>query len=152
MKMELDISDSGTQAWVAYIVPQQKAPFIMEFAPPQDDNVWEPGDVANIQLSVTQANATSKYQYPDLKITSSTPSIGTSGDYNGAYGVSGEIKNTGSQTATNLTVVAEFFNSTGSVVGVGYTTYLTPTDLAPSGTTSFQVYALDLNQSKYLHT
>ena len=72
-----------------------------------------------------------------LKITSSTPSIGTSGDYNGAYGVSGEIKNTGSQTATNVTVVGEFFNSTGSVVGVGYTTYLTPTDLAPSENNNF---------------
>lgn len=143
-----DVSDSFTTAWVAYIVPQQKAPFIMEFPPPQDDNTWEPGDVANVQLTVAQANATSQYQYPDLKITKSTPSIGTSGDYNGAYGVSGEIKNTGSQTATNLTVVAEFYNSTGSTVGVGYTTYLTPTNLAPSATTTFQIYALDLNQSQ----
>jgi hypothetical protein len=144
----LDVSDSGTQAWVAYIVPQQKAPFLMEFAPPQDDGLWEPGDIGKIQLSVTQANATSKYQYPDLKITSSTPSVGTSGNYSGAFGVSGEIENTGSQTATKLTVVGEFFNSTGSVVGVGYTTYLTPTDLAPSEKTTFQIYALDLNQSQ----
>ncbi|MGD0450952.1 MAG: FxLYD domain-containing protein [Candidatus Bathyarchaeia archaeon] len=144
----LDVSDSFTTAWVAYIVPQQKAPFMMEFAPPQDDNTWEPGDVTNVQLSVAQANATSEYQYPDLKITSSTPSIGTSGDYNGAYGVSGEIENTGSQTATNITVVGEFYNSTGSVVGVGYTTYLTPNNLAPSAKTTFQIYALDLNQSE----
>jgi hypothetical protein len=143
----VDISDSGTKAWVAYIVPQQKAPFIMEFAPPQDDNLWEPGDIAKIQFTVNHANATSNYQYPDLKIISSTPSIGTTGDYNGAFAVSGQIQNTGSQTATNLTVVAEFFNSTGSVVGVGYTTYLTPSNLAPSEKTSFQVYALDLNQS-----
>ena len=144
----IDISDSGTKAWVAYIVPQQKAPFIMEFAPPQDTGLWQPGDIANIQLNVVQANATSSYQYSDLKITSSTPSIGTSGDYNGAYGVSGEIQNTGSQTATNLTVVAAFYNSTGSAVGVGYTTYLTPSNLAPSEKTSFQIYALDLNQSE----
>lgn len=144
----VDVSDSGSKAWVAYIVPQQKAPFIMEFAPPQDTGQWQPGDIANVQLSVVQANATSAYQYPDLKITSSTPSIGTSGDYNGAYGVSGEIQNTGSQTATNLTVVAAFYNSTGSVVGVGYTAYLTPSNLAPSEKTSFQIYALDLNQSE----
>ena len=143
----VDVSDSGTKAWVAYIVPQQKAPFIMEFAPPQDSGQWEPGDVTNIKLSVVQANTTSSYQYPDLKIISSTPSIGTTGDYNGAYSVSGEIQNTGSQTAINITVVAAFYNSTGSTVGVGYTTYLTPSNLAPSGKTSFQVYALDLNQS-----
>jgi hypothetical protein len=144
----LDVSDSGTKAWVAYIIPQQKAPFIMEFAPPQDDGIWEPGDIAKIQLTVSLANDTSGYQYPDLKITSSTPSIGTSGSYKGAYGVSGEIRNTGSQTATNVTVVGAFYNSTGSVVGVGYTTYLTPTNLAPSATTTFQIYALDLNQSE----
>ena len=144
----LDVSDSGTKAWVAYIVPQQKAPFIIEFAPPQDTGLWQPGDIGKIQLSVVQANATSQYQYPDLKITSSKPSIGTSGNYNGAYSVSGEIKNTGSQTATNVTVVGAFYNSTGSVVGVGYTTYLTPTNLAPSVTTTFQIYALDLNQSE----
>ena len=143
----IDVSDSATKAWVAYIVPQQKAPFIMEFAPPQDTGVWQPGDIAQVKLTVAQANATSAYQYPDLKITSSTPSIGTSGDYNGAYGVSGEIENTGSQTATNLTVVAAFYNSTGSVVGVGYTAYLTPRDLAPSNKVQFQIYALDLNQS-----
>jgi hypothetical protein len=142
-----DISDSSSRAWVAYILPQQKAPFIMEFAPPQDNNIWEPGDIARVQLTTSQANATNKYQYPDLKIISSTPSIGVSGDYNGAYSVFGEIENTGGQTASNITVVGEFFNSTGSVVGVGYTTYLTPTGLAPSKKAQFQIYALDLNQS-----
>ena len=67
MKMGLIVSDSGTKAWVAYIVPQQKAPFIMEFAPPQETGLWQPGDIGNIQFSVIQANATSQYQYPDLK-------------------------------------------------------------------------------------
>jgi hypothetical protein len=142
-----DVSDSGTRAWVAYLVPQQEAPFIMEFQLSNGDP-WTQDDIGSIQLSIAQANATSSYQYPDLTITSSTPSIGTTGDYNGAYSVSGEIKNTGTQTATNLTVVAAFYNSTGSVVGVGYTDYLTPADLAPSGLIPFQVYALDLNQSE----
>ncbi len=141
-----DVSDSGTRAWVAYLAPQQKAPFMMEFQLSSGDS-WTPDVIGSIQFTVTQANATSSYQYPDLKITSSTPSVGTTGDYNGAYTVSGVIKNTGTQTASNLTVVAAFYNATGSVVGVGYTDYLTPADLVPSNSTTFQIYALDLNQS-----
>jgi len=142
-----DVGDSGTKVWVAYLVPQQKAPFMIEFHLNTGDS-WTPDAIGQIQFTISSANATSSYQYPDLKITSSTPTIGTTGNYNGAYTVSGEIQNTGTQTASNLTVVAAFYNSTGSVVGVGYTDYLTPADLPPSGTMSFQIYALDLNQSE----
>jgi len=143
-----DQSDSYCQVWVSYLAPQQKAPFYMEFYPPSSTGIWQPQDVSKIALTVSIANATSGYQYPDLKITSSSASIGSTGDYNGAYLVNGIIQNTGSQTATNITVVATFYNSTGTVVAVGYTNYLTPATLAPSGTPiSFQVAALDLNQT-----
>ncbi len=146
----VDQADSYTQVWASYLNPQQEAPFYMEFSQPNSspDGTWYSVDISSIALTVTSANATSSYEYPDLKITSSTPSIGSSGDYNGAYEVNGVIQNTGSQTAQNLTVVGEFFNSTGSVIAVGYTNYLTPASLSPSGTLSFQIYALDLNQSQ----
>jgi hypothetical protein len=119
----------------------------MEFQAPQNSNGWLPGYVGNITLIVNQANATSSYQYQDLKILSSSGSIGTTAGYNGAYVVNGVIENYGTQAATNVTVVGAFFNSTGSVVGVGYTDYLTPTVLEPSATTTFQIAAFDLNQS-----
>lgn len=140
--------NSFTQAWVSDLTPQQKAPFYMDFYPPQGQNGWFLGDISAISLTVAVANATLEYQYPDLTITSSKGSIGTSGDFNGAYVVNGAIKNTGTQAATNLTVVGTFYNSTGNVVGVGYTNYLTPTVLEPSATTSFQIAAFDLNQSE----
>jgi len=142
-------SNSYTQVWASYITPGQEAPFYMEFYPPQNSNsnYWSASEVGNIGLTVTQANATSSYQYPDLKIVSSTGSIGTAGGLNGAYVVNGEIKNTGTQPATNVTVVGAFFNSTGSVVGVGYTDYLTPQVLTPGNTTTFQIAAFDLNQT-----
>jgi flagellar basal body-associated protein FliL len=142
------LSQSFCKVWVAYLTPQQKAPFYMEFYPPQTTNVWEPSDISKITLKPSIANATSSYQYPDLKITSSSASIGSTGDYNGAYLVNGIIQNTGSQTATNITVVGTFYNATGSVVAVGYTNYLTPATVAPSGTVSFQVGAFDLNQTQ----
>lgn len=152
---EADLDDSGTQVWVSDLLPQQEAPFYMEFVSPQvsssTSSSWydiiEGGDLSSFLLSPVEANATSSYQYQGLAITSSKGSIGTTGGYNGAYEASGVIKNTGDQSATNLTVVAAFFNSTGTVVGVGFTTWLTPTVLTPGNTTTFQVYALDLNQS-----
>ena len=138
-------STSFTGVYVAQLLPQQKAPFDMGFQPPQGSNGWY--SVGNINLNVAIANSTSNYQYPDLKITSSSASVGTTGDFNGAYMVTGTIKNTGTQAATNLTVVGTFFNSTGAVVGVGYTNYLEPRTLNPSESLNFQVAAFDLNQS-----
>jgi hypothetical protein len=140
-------SSSYCQVWASYITPGQEAPFYMEFAPPQNTNFWLFSYVGKITLNVAQANATNSYQYQDLKIISSTGSIGTTAGYNGAYLVNGEVENYGTQAATNVTVVGAFFNSTGSVVGVGYTDYLTPTVLEPSATTTFQIAAFDLNQS-----
>ena len=140
-------SSSYCQVWASYIMPGQQAPFYMEFPPPQNSNGWLPSYVGNITLTVAQANATSSYQYQGLKITSSSGSIGTTGSYNGAYVVNGVIENYGTQAATNITVVGAFFNSTGSVVGVGYTNYLLPQVLVPGNTTTFQVAAFDLNQS-----
>ncbi len=146
------LSASYAYAWVKYMAPQQYAPFYMEFQPPQNANGWDLSAVANVSLTVVQANATSSYEYTGLKVASSSGSVGTTGGYNGAYVVNGEIENAGSQTATNLTVCATFFNSKGDVVAVGNTygsayTFVSPS-LAPSGTVAFQVAAWDLNQSQ----
>lgn len=138
-------SASYTGVYVAQLLPQQKAPFDIDFQPPQGSNGWY--NVGEINLNVAVANSTSSYQYPDLKITSSSASVSTTGDYNGAYLVTGSIQNTGTQAATNLTVVGTFFNSTGAVVGVGYTNYLEPRTLNPSESLNFQIAAFDLNQS-----
>jgi hypothetical protein len=146
-----EISNSYCPVWVSYLTPQQKAPFYMEFPPPSSIGIWQPQDIAKVALTVSIANATSSYQYPDLKVTSNSGSIGTTGNYSGVYTVNGVIQNYGSQTATDITVDATFYNATGTVVAVGNTydilgTYLT-SSLAPSSTISFQVPAFDLNQS-----
>ncbi len=139
--------NSYTQVWVSDLVPGQKAPFDMIFYPLQNTNGWFLDEVGDISLTVAIANATSNYQYPDLAITSSSGAVGDSGNYSGAYVVNGVITNTGTQAATNLTVVGAFFNSTGAVVAVGYTNYLTPTVLEPSATLPFQIAAFDINQT-----
>jgi hypothetical protein len=146
----VDQADSYTQVWVAYLTPQQEAPFLMTFPQPNNspDGTWMSVDVSSIDLTVSEANATDSYQYPNLTITSSSGTVGNSGNFTGAYVVTGTIQNTGDQTAQNLTVVGAFYNSTGTVIAVGYTDYLTPASLAPSGTLSFQIAAFDLNQTQ----
>ena len=150
-----DLGDSYCQVWALYLAPQQEAPFYMEFQPPStgvsSTSVWQLQDISKIALTVSIANATSSYLYPDLKVTSSSASIGTTGNYAGVYEVNGIIENYGSQTATNISMDGTFYNSIGTVVAVGNTYdmlggFITAS-LAPSATISFSVPAFDLNQS-----
>ena len=137
-------SDSSGQAWVLNLIPQQKAPFYIEFySSSSSDGTWLSLDISKVDLAVYQAEATANYQYPDLKITSSSATVTS----DGVYWVSGIVQNTGSQTAKNITVVGAFYNASGVVAGVGYTDPLTPASLAASGSASFKVGAFDLNQT-----
>jgi hypothetical protein len=133
--------------WVKYLLPQQKAPFYMQFDPQNSrtgDLSWLSLGIDHVDFTVTLANVTSKRHYPDLIIESSSGGV----DQEGAYWASGTIKNVGSQTATNIRVVGTFFNASGVVVAVGYTDPLSPTYLPPSSVVSFRVGAFDLNQSE----
>jgi hypothetical protein len=134
-------------ATVTYLNPQQKAPFYMDFYPPQNspDGTWNSIDIANVNLQVAQANATANYQYPDLTITSKQSSIGSTTNDKGVFWVNGNIQNTGSQTASNITVFGTFYNSTGATIAVGYSN--TVASLSPSGSGSFKLGAFDLNQT-----
>ena len=137
---------SYTQAFVNYLVPQQKAPFSMEFLPVSaaDDLSWLSLGFDRVDFSVNVAEATSSYQYPDLTVKSSSGGV----DAEGACWVSGTIQNSGTQTATNVRVIGTFYNASGTVVAVGYSDLLTPASLAPSSIASFKVGAFDLNQTE----
>jgi hypothetical protein len=121
----------------------------MDFYMPNNspDGTWFSVAVSNVALTVSQAEATASYQYPDLKVTSSSKSIGSSTTDKGVCWVTGTVQNTGSQTAQNITIFGTFYNSTGSVVAVGYSATLTPANLASSGTAQFKLGAFDLNQT-----
>ena len=135
-----------TTAFVNYMVPQQKAPFEMEFLPQTSvtgDLSWVSLGVDHVDFTVVKSDTTDKYQYPDLAITDDSGQT----DSEGVYWVSGHVQNSGTQTATNVRVVGTFCNSAGIVVAVGYTDYITGS-LEPSTTASFKLGAFDQNQSK----
>ena len=148
-----DQSDSYTPIGVpptaiGYLNPQQKAPFYMDFYAPNNspDGTWASADISKINLVVAQANATTRYQYPDLNIPSSSASIGSTSNDRGVYWVTGNVQNTGTQSAQNITVFGTFYNETGHVVAVGFSNQIGT--LSPSGTGSFKLGAFDLNQTQ----
>jgi len=133
-----------TRALGDQILPQQKAPFYIDF-PPQTsitgDYSWASQGIKNVTLVVNIANPTDSRQYQDLVVSSHTSSV----DSTGLYVVTGVVQNTGTQATNRTWVVATFYNSTGTAVAVGYSNYLTPSSIAPGGTASFTVYSLDPN-------
>ncbi len=134
-----------TQAYVQYMTPQQKAPFWMGFSTQNSltgDLSWLP-TFDHVDFKVYRADVVNAYQYPDLKIQSSSGTV----DADGTYWVSGSVQNVGSKTATNVRVIGTFFNSSGTVVAVGYTDVLSPSSLDPSASTSFKVGAFDQNET-----
>jgi hypothetical protein len=135
-----------TFVYVNCLVPQQKASFLMTFpsqAMTTGDLSWLPIGIERVDFTVLSANVTSNYRYPYLMVTNSSGAA----DAEGVYWVNGEVQNTGNDTATNIRVIGTFYNSTGTVVAVGYTDYLTPASLDASKKVAFKFGAFDQNQS-----
>jgi len=141
-----DLQDATGNAYAIYIVPQQKVPFEIDFnAPNTADGSWISATISKIDISITQATATTSYPYPDVKITSESKSIDTSVNASGTYWVNGNLKNTGSQTAQDIFIVGTFYNASGAAVAGGWSARID--SLAPSATASFQVGAFEINMS-----
>jgi hypothetical protein len=128
--------------YVNYMLPKQKAPFLMDFA--LRDMSWMSQGIDNVEFTVIEGKANSSYQYPNIAIRSSSLST----DSTGVYWASGSVQNTGNQTATNVRVIGTFYNATNSVVAVGYSELLTPKLLNPSSSASFKVGAFDVNKTE----
>jgi preprotein translocase subunit SecG len=131
---------SGDLVWATNMLPGQKAPFLIEFKTSSTDNgVWIAG-ISDVTVKVLQASASTQYQYQDITITEHQASLSS-----GSYIVSGEVKNTGTETATNVQIVATFFNAEGKPVAVGYSSSMAT--IAPDGIDTFDLSALGLNQT-----
>jgi hypothetical protein len=134
------LAGNSVRSLTTQILPQQKAPFYM-IVPIYDSltgSSWDPQSIDYLTILVNYAEPTESSQYLGLEISSHESST----DAYGYYMVTGVVKNTGTQSTNQASVVATFYNSTGSVVAVG-TSYLTPSSIAPGSTASFTIYPLD---------
>jgi hypothetical protein len=134
-------------AWLSYMAPQQKSPFRIELESPDDYSNWYEAGVSKIDVSVKEAIEISSHLYSDFEVHVDSAGVSTSGSDQGGYFVRGTIRNVGSQTASKLAVAAVFYNSSGIVVAIGRTGYLSPTNVSSSDIVTFNVYAFDTIQT-----
>jgi flagellar basal body-associated protein FliL len=121
-----ELATTTTQAFVYDTLPGQKAPFYLDFTASSSttqDLSWVP-NVSSVSVTVSSVTDTVDRQYSGLTV----PAEGGSAPYipgNGTYIVVGTIVNTGNQAAQDPWVVATFYNSNGTVIGLNFTDYLT---------------------------
>lgn len=131
---------SGDLAWANNLLPGEKAPFYMQFASNLTSTGAWTGGLSDVTIRVIQASTTTQYQYQGVKITAHEVSQSSDG-----YAIEGELENTGSETATNVAVVATFYNSEGKPIAAGYSTAVAT--MAPNGINSFSLSAINLDQT-----
>jgi hypothetical protein len=134
-------ASGGCIVWGYYLLPGQKAPFYMEFYQQSSGASWSGLTKSDISLAVYTAPETTQYKYQDVEVVSSEASPTATGE----YWVTAELKNTGTQTAQGIAVVATFYNSEGLPVGSGYINPVST--LAAGATTTVKVPCWDLNQT-----
>jgi hypothetical protein len=134
------LGDNSVRSLATQILPQQKAPFYMlvPLSNSLTGSGWDPQSIENLTISVIMADPTDSHQYEDLVISSQTAST----DASGIYMITGFVRNTGTQSASQVTVIATYYDSTGTVIGLGYND-LTSNTIASGSTASFTIYPLD---------
>lgn len=119
-------------AYVKDMLPGQKCPFYLDFTPEHSvtqNQTWV-DSVSNVAVTVSSVKDTTDTPYSGLTI----PEGGLSSylDSTGTYTVMGTVQNTGGQTANNVWVATTFYNASGTVVALNYTSLsnaLAPGDL-----------------------
>jgi hypothetical protein len=134
---ETELATTTTQAFVYDMLPGQKAPFYLDFTAASSitDSLSWVSSVSSVTVTVTSVTNTDDRQYAGLEIPNpggSTPYIPS----NDTYYIDGTIVNNGTQVAQDPWVVATYYNSKGTVVGLNFTDYLT-SSLAPGGAWRF---------------
>ena len=115
------LDSNGADAYAYYLLPGQKAPFYIDFIPESsitEDQSWVPS-VSNVTVEVAYVIDTNATQYSGL-----TSTVTSASNVDGTYTVTGTVQNTGDETAGNVWVDTTFYNASGSVVGLNFTTVL----------------------------
>ena len=132
------LASAGQAVFGNYLLPQQKAPFYLDFNPdlsPTGDLSWVPS-VASVNVTVASFADTTDSLYSGLSLSS------TSSASSGIYTVAGTITNNGNQASGNVWVVTTFYNASGTVVSLNYTNYLR-NSLAPGQSVGFTATPTD---------
>jgi hypothetical protein len=132
------LATTGTpiRAYVSYLLPQEKAPFYIDFGNPGSSAISR---VSSVTFTTSIAPQINNKQYSDLSVHTVFNNVS-----NGYYVVIGAVTNVGNQTAKDVRVVATYYNSSGAVVAVGYVLL---NDLTAENSTAFSVAEFDATNS-----
>ena len=128
------IAAGTTDAFVHNFLPQQKAPFCIDFGKIDFNEISK---ASAFNISLYDAPPTNYIQYPDLSLN-----VDSNGIVEVAYVLSGSITNTGNQTANDIVVYGTYYNSAGVVIAVGVIELDDP--LAPNSSANFTLSELDV--------
>ena len=131
------IAEGTTEAFIRNFLPDQKAPFYIDFGKIDFDLISK-SSIFNISLN--NAPPTNYDQYRDLSVN-----IDHNGISNIAYMISGSITNNGNQTANNVVIYGTYYNTAGVVVAVGSVELDDP--LAPMASIDFTLSEMDESAS-----
>jgi hypothetical protein len=131
-----EIVSGSTTAYASYLLPQQKAPFYIDFGNPGADSNSIYSSVSYVDFTVSNAPTTKDSEYAGLSLN---PVF--SGVVEGTYIVLGAINNIGNQTADSIRLVGTYYNSAGTVVAVGFNNI--NGSLTPNNSTEFTVSEFD---------
>jgi hypothetical protein len=127
------IAAGTTDAFVHNFLPQQKAPFYIDFGKIDFNEISK---ASAFNISLYDAPPTNYNQYPDLLLNVDSNEI-----VEVAYVISGSITNTGNQTANDIMVYGTYYNNAGVVVAVGLTELDAP--LTPNSSANFALTEMD---------
>ena len=133
------LDSNEAQVFTSDLSPGQKAPFYLDFIPENSvtqDNTWIP-EVSNVTVEVTFVSDSNTTQYPNLTLNGVQAS-----NVAGVYTVTGNVYNNGNEAASSVYVDATFYNSSGSVIGLNYPSYLT-SPLVPGKSAQFTAAPTD---------
>ena len=130
------IAGASSMAYVSYFLPQQKAPFYLDFGPSNIAGTDWGSTVSSVDFTVLNAYTTTDREYENLILTAHFE-----GNLSGAYTIIGFVNNIGNQTASGIKVVATYYNSLGTVVAAGFD--IVNGSLPPYNATMFTVSEFD---------
>jgi len=98
------------------------------------------GVIKSVEIKVI-GTGTVEEPYEGVVVISSQESYNSSFGSD-SYSISGEVKNRGEQQTDSVHIYATFYDSTGKLVGVGYT-YTSPSDIGIGQTSDFEITIYD---------
>jgi hypothetical protein len=133
------LDSNNIPIYASNLLPGQKAPFYIDFLPQNSitgDDSWVPS-VTKVTVQPAYIGNTTVTQNSGLKLTGVSASKSS-----GTYTVTGTVKNNGTETTGNVFVDTTFYNTSGTVVALNFTSYLT-SSFAPGNSVPFTATPID---------